>query len=237
MLHLHQDWFTQGWVDFELKKYTLLAYLQDVKKEFASTRLYPPFADLLGHYRHMEEFKRNKQQLAADFPKTLKGLDLESGRLLYEPAEGADPQLGELDEIVEYSLPVMRSTLEEGKALYDQIEDQIEIGVVGVLPLHRSEGYLLTRQATEREVKAYAWQVTVFEQAHERYRSIRTEWVASFEYGIANTFEQIKLELVRSRKELPNPATYALVSHLPVPEKETFLPIARRKFMQLLAAG
>ncbi len=236
MIHLHHDWFTQGWVDFELKKYTLLAYLQEVRKEFAQTKLYPPLAELLSHYRCMEEFKRNKAQMSSEFPKQLKGLDPQTGRLVYEPAEGFDPTLSELDEIIDYSLPVMRGALEEGKSLYDQIEEKLEVEVVGVLPLHRQEDYLLMRQAFEREIKAYTWHLTVYEQAHERYRSIRTEWVANFEAGLSNTFENIKLELVHSRKDMPNPATYAVVSHLQVPERETFLPIARRKFMQMLAA-
>jgi len=34
MKTLSETWFAEGYIDFELKKYTLLAYLQEVNKNF-----------------------------------------------------------------------------------------------------------------------------------------------------------------------------------------------------------
>ena len=116
MAQLHENWFTQGTLDFELKKYTLLAYLRDVRSEFRSTRLYPPFAELLTHYRRLETFKREKEQLASEFPKTLKGVDWEKLRLVHEQAGPLGQEMAEIDDIVDYALPQMRGALDEGKA-------------------------------------------------------------------------------------------------------------------------
>jgi hypothetical protein len=41
MKKLSDTWFADGYVDFELKKYTLLAYLQEVNKYFNQNKLYP----------------------------------------------------------------------------------------------------------------------------------------------------------------------------------------------------
>lgn len=235
MLQLHKDWFTQGWVDFELKKYTLLAYLQDVRNEFAATRLYPVFGELIDHHRNLSEFMRNKQKMQSGFAKDLKGIDLETGTLVYHESLQDDPSMAQLAEIAEYSLPLLRDHVEEGKTIFDFIEQKIEIEVVGVMPLYRDEGYFLLRSGSAADVNAYAWQATVIEKADERYRAIRTEFVGHFRYSMTNTFETIKMELVRNRKEMPNPATFSLVSPLQIPEQEAFLPIARRKFMRFLA--
>jgi hypothetical protein len=237
MLHLHKDWFTQGWVDFELKKYTLLAYLQDVRSEFAAKRLYPVFGELIGHHENLAGFLHNKQKMQSAFPRDLKGLDLETGSLLYHEPLQDDPAMAQLSEIVEYSLPLIRDQVEEGKNIYELIEKKIEIDVVGVMPLYRDEGYFLLKKGRQPDVNAYLWQATVITKADERYRAIRTEFIGNFRYSITNTFEQIKMDLVKSRKEMPNPATYSLVSPLEIPEQEAFLPIARRKFMRFLASA
>jgi hypothetical protein len=34
MKQLSETWFVEGYIDFELKKYTLLAYLQQINKYF-----------------------------------------------------------------------------------------------------------------------------------------------------------------------------------------------------------
>ena len=38
---LSETWFMEGYIDFELQKYRLLAYLHDVKESFNHTKLYP----------------------------------------------------------------------------------------------------------------------------------------------------------------------------------------------------
>ena len=41
MKTLSETWFADGYIDFELKKYVLLAYLQEVSKCFNENKLYP----------------------------------------------------------------------------------------------------------------------------------------------------------------------------------------------------
>ena len=42
MKTLSETWFAEGFIDFELKKYTLLAYLQEVTKFFNENKLPSP---------------------------------------------------------------------------------------------------------------------------------------------------------------------------------------------------
>jgi len=43
MKKLPTNWLTDGLINFEYKKYLLLAYLKSVEEEFESKRLYPFF--------------------------------------------------------------------------------------------------------------------------------------------------------------------------------------------------
>lgn len=69
MKSLSETWFADGYIDFELKKYTLLAYLQEVNKYFNESKLYPQLADVIFHYNNIISFRENKKYLQEQFPK------------------------------------------------------------------------------------------------------------------------------------------------------------------------
>ena len=69
MKQLSETWFAEGYIDFELKKYTLLAYLQEVNKYFDENKLYPQLADVVFHYHNLVAFRENKKFLQEHFPK------------------------------------------------------------------------------------------------------------------------------------------------------------------------
>ncbi|RYZ18654.1 MAG: hypothetical protein EOO16_21960, partial [Chitinophagaceae bacterium] len=84
MKQLSETWFAEGYIDFELKKYTLLAYLQEIRRHFNEARLYPQLADLVFHYNNIVAFRENKKYLQEHFPKKLTGLQIEKLQVLYE---------------------------------------------------------------------------------------------------------------------------------------------------------
>src|SRR5258706_13215931 len=84
MKTLSETWFADGYIDFELKKYTLLAYLKEVNKYFNENKLYPQLADLIFHYNNIVAFRQNKKYLQEQFPKKFSGIQLQKLQFLYE---------------------------------------------------------------------------------------------------------------------------------------------------------
>jgi hypothetical protein len=78
MKTLSETWFAEGYIDFELKKYTLLGYLQQVTKYFTESKLYPQLADVIFHYNNLQALKENKKYLQEQFPKSLRVYKLKS---------------------------------------------------------------------------------------------------------------------------------------------------------------
>jgi hypothetical protein len=235
MKKLSADWFVEGLQDFEYKKYVLLAYLQTVKKAFDQSLLYPVFSELISHYQNLYAFQQNKQQFENAVPKQLMSIDWEKFRALYASLLDDDEALREIEEIVDFSLPMVKASLEEGKQLYELIEENIEIDTVGLLPLYRDAGYLLLRGGNAHEVRAYSYQITIFENADERYRGIHAHYISDFTLNIGTTYESIKLELIRQQRDLPNPATFSIYSRMQFPEEAALIPVAKRKFVRFLA--
>jgi hypothetical protein len=236
MQSLNKNWITESHIDFEYKKYVLLAYLQHVSENFEDQRLYPYLSDLIEHYRNILLFKESRKNLLEHFPAQLKGADFESFKLVYEKLVDDDSLMKEIQNIVEFSIPQMQHYLKEGKKIYDFIEDHLKIYPVGIIPLNSEAGYLLLRDGSDPGTRVYEYKVTVFENPDEKYRGIHTHFVCTYEKSLSNTFENIKSDLIRYNKSMPNPATFVIETAMALPLDETFLPLAKRTIVKILAA-
>ena len=228
MKQLSETWFAEGRIDFELKKYTLLAYLKEVSACFNENRLYPQLADVIFHYHNIIAFRENKKYLQEQFPKKLTGIKLERLQLLYERMIDDDELMKELEEIIHYSAGAIRNIIDSGTELYEFVEDKINISPVGLVPLDTREGYFFLTSGMESYTIVYQYRLSIFEKHDEKYRSIKTSFVAQWERNIVNTYESIKTELIRNQSMLPNPAVYSIETDLSFPLEETLLPIAKR---------
>ncbi|HEY0740528.1 MAG TPA: hypothetical protein VGD40_03665 [Chryseosolibacter sp.] len=232
MEKLSKDWLTQGLIDFEYKKYVLLAYLQTVKKSFGKVELYPFLADLVFHYRNLVAVKENKTLIRESFPKELSLEEIRKLELSYRELVEDDRIMNELESIIDFAIPHIKTSLEEGTVIYEYVEANLEISPVGVTPLYANEGYLFVTQPPEKETSVYRYQVSIFEDSKDQLRSLNTQFVESVNKSMLNTYERIKLDLIKRYKDLPNPAAFLMLSKLKVPFTETLMPVAKRLFVK-----
>ncbi len=237
MKQLSETWFAEGRIDFELKKYTLLAYLQEVNKYFNENRLYPQLADVIFHYHNIVAFRENKKYLQEHFPKKLTGLQLEKLQFLYEQMISDDELMQELEDIIHYSAGKIRNTIQNGTEIYEFVEEKISIQPVGLIPLDTQEGYFFLSAGEQGRTRVYYYRLSIFEKHDEKYRSIKTAFIDHWVRSISSTYEHIKADLIRQRRDLPNPAVYSIETGLHFPVDETLLPIAKRSLVKFISAA
>lgn len=236
MESLSKNWITESHIDFEYKKYVLLAYLQHVSENFTETKLYPSLSELVGHYSNLLALRDNKKNFYDSLPERATSADFRNFKIIYEKMLEDDQLMQEVESIINFSIPQFEKYLAEGKKIYDFIETRINIYPVGIVPLLINEGYIFLQIGKTHETKIYEYQVTLFENPDEKYRGIYMQYVCSYERTLSNTFENIKADLIRYQKKLPNPATYVIETELVIPLEETFLPLAKRTLMKYVAA-
>lgn len=234
MADLSKNWLTEKHIDFEYKKYLLLAYLKEVRQNFNATRLYPWLAELIAHYKGAIAVKENKQNLKKYFPQRLSGIN-EKGQVTYERIVEDDELMLELESIIEYAIPQFQQRVEEGRNIYDIVEEHVFIQPIGIIPLNAEFGYMFLKGGAVASTQVYEYQMTFFESATEKFKAIHTHFVKTFEKSISTTFQSIKTEMIRENKHLPNPATYAIETEMSLPMEETFLPIAKRMLVKHLS--
>lgn len=237
MKTLSETWFAEGYIDFELKKYTLLAYLQEISKGFGENKLYPQLTDIIFHYNNIIAFRDNKKFLQEHFPKRLTGIQMEKLSLLYEQVIEDSELMKELEDIIHYASGKMKKTISDGTEIYEFVEEKINIQPVGLVPLDNSEGYFFLNNGHNKNTHVYQYRLTFFEKHDEKYRGIRTDYIDSWYRSFSSTYEQIKSELIKIRADLPNPAVYAMETSLSFPVEETLLPVAKRYLVKFISAA
>lgn len=230
MGELRENWLTEGLIDFEYKKYLLLAYLSKVKAAFNKNELYPFLADLVAHYRNLLTINENKT-LISD------AISLEEVATIKE-----------LEAIVSFAIPEFKSSLDDGAQIYEFVEANCEISPIGLSSLYGYEGYLFLSQPPDKETNVYRYQLTIFEPSvqggvpavqasSEPMRGLHIQHVKTTERSLANTYEHIKLQLIREFNALPNPSVYLITSKLRFPYVQTLMPVAKRLLIKQLSAA
>lgn len=219
-------------LDPEYRKYMLLAFLQRIGQRFREKRLYPYLNELKKQYTEFLSFRGKKEEMHSSFPRELSGIDLEKQQLYYRTLIHDEEFIEEIDRIVEMSLPRIKEELDRGEDLRNSVMEHVEIRPVGLLPLHKREGYLLLSRSDEWRVYRYRLNFIQHPSVDKRYKDLRTHYIDSF--PPIHGPESIKDRLMKERTDWPNPAVFWIESDLLVPHVETLLPIAKQVLMHLL---
>jgi hypothetical protein len=235
MRQLGANWFIEGHIDFEYKKYILLSYLQEINSHFGNKRLYPNLADLIFHYNNLIDFKKNKALLQQAFPQRLTQADIEAVKLTYQKIVTDDQSMQEIEQIITFALAQMDPAIQTGMEIYDFVESHLNIAPIGIIPLMPYHGYFSLHNGKERTNRIYEYQLTIFERQDDKYRGINISFIDTYERSIANTPEAIKLGLINRNKFLPNPAVYHVHSDITFPLEQTLLPVAKRSLVKFIS--
>lgn len=228
MTNLKKDWITDGLIDFEYKKYVLLAYLRHVEQNFDQTKLFPFLTELIKHYQDAKILKDKKQSIQSEMPREISRLDLSKLEIIYKDLNESDELLKDIEEIVDYALPTMRSTLSKGKEIHEWVESELKIDPIGIIPMYKDEGYVMLEIGNSKLTDIFQYQVKKFIMFNEQVRGVYFKFIDRVSRGVGDTFEQIKLQLIRSYKVLPNPATFLIHGELPLPMEETVIPMSKK---------
>jgi len=212
MERLRPGWFLHGLWDEEYQRYRLLAYLRHVQAAFFAQRLYPPLSDLIESYEELRSLAQAQQTTAV-----------------------LEDSTDTLYRIIQFAIPKLEESIQEGQKIYDLIERHLQVEVVGLIPLYKAEGYLFLRRGGEKVVRAYRYEIRPI-QDKEGLVGIRLEPVEEFVFSIlATPFTILRERLLKAHKDLPTPLTLVVESPLEVPLQETLLPIIKRNLPRWIA--
>ena len=230
MKELSPTWITDDYIDFELKKYKLLAYLKYVEGEFSDYKLYPHLGDLINHLSTLESLKEKKTIISNHFPKELTSIDVLQFNLEYKALINQSEHMDELDKILSYAIPRLKIHIESGAQLYDEVEETMNILSIGLIPTYSKMGYFIL---DTDKLLLYKYEVGDL-LLDEAYKSIKVEHVKDYEKTMENTYENIRIDVLRNINKVldtPNPPTYVFKVKKKYNIDQTIIPLAKRMLL------
>ncbi len=232
---LSVDLFIKDQSDFEKRQYEVLAALKKVNRYFQHNSIYPHLNDLIETYRSLSEISNRLKDLRNKFPKRIKKIDFVNKKIEHEVifVDGSD--LSKVEKLIEWALPHIEAKIEEGKAIYEFVNEAIELEEVGIIPSYIDEGYFFVPNNGKSKLLLFQYEVSIFKSKHDKYRSLKTSLLKTLKQGGAHfSPNAIKLDLIDEFKKLPNPATYSFQTKLSFPFNETIFPVVKRQLMRQL---
>ena len=231
---LSKNWFAEGTIDFEYKKYILLAYLQYVDSNFKDNILYPDLAEIIQHARNLANFLDEKYKLYNQFPKRLQ-FEVENEVSIPKPVNHDENSImEEIENIVSFAIPLLDNELSIGKDVYEYIESKLNFEPIGIEPLEKNGGYLFIKNGNQNTTQVYHYQMNIFTQPDATYRSIKTDYYTTYQMTITNTYEAMKQEIIKTDKLSYIPAVYLCYTDRTFPLHESLLPVIKRRLIRYL---
>lgn len=230
--------FTTGTRDIEGAQFQILAAAQSLEKQFRRNRLYPDLANLIDVVSSLTTIIDNREQYQTKLPKKLSGVDFENKTLKFDAIEADAEDVAQMFELIEWAMPQLKSLATEGMAMFDFVQQNMSVNVVGILPVYRDEGYAFIPDHPNGMLHVIRYQMSIYTDEKDQYRAMKTEEVEQITLGqIHSAPESLKMSLVTKREDLPNPATYIVDTDLEFPYEETIMPIAKRALLRELASN
>ena len=231
---LNKNWFVEGWIDFEYKKYILLAYLQKIKQSFDNVKLYPHLSEVINHYEDLVRYSEQQIHLKSNFKRTIDNIDLRNLKINFQELQ-EDEIVNKIMEIVNYSIPKLHDSVERGRELYDFIRSKIKMETVGIIPFYKKEGYLLLLIDGSSDVTVHRYKTSIIQKNNEQFHGLLTKKIDKFKYSFASSLPSIKINLTKKYTDLPTPATYVIHCSMEFPSEQSIMPIAKRLLLKELS--
>ena len=198
MTELGINHFLAAVQDLESAQYRVLHSLQQAKHAFSQNIIYPHLSSLVRLHQSLQGILKGMTGVEKRLPRRVKEIDLEKQELLYEYEALCDDEVAQVKELVNWAMPHIQSAINEGKTIFEFVDNNIHIGEVGIIPSYVEEGYLILPNQEEKTLYILKYDLSLFTDVAERYRSLRTHHVKTLPMSIIRRSpHSIKLELDR----------------------------------------
>lgn len=225
--------FTKVQDDVEKRQYLILSELKKISTEFQYYKVYPHLSKLVDLHRTLKEVIGHITDLRNKFPKRISKIDWVNKTIEHDVVFVDGTDLQRVEDLINWALPHIEKTIHEGVSIHEFVSEKLTVEHVGIVPNYMEEGYFFLPDNKEKKLNLFQFEVSIFRSSEDQYRSLKTKFLKSLEKDLVEISpNSVKLELIKEKKDLPNPATFSFQTDLDFSFRKTILPVAKRKLMQ-----
>lgn len=160
MNSLSKNWLTEPIIDFEYKKYTLLAYCQWLDSALHESILFPAYLELAGHYTFLDAFLKKKQLHSSALPKQVTGIQWDPPSLKYKANEIPSEEVKEINQIATFGHCQLEKRKHDFESVIAQKSKSINAKQVGIFGDRVDRGFVMIPD--DSDVVVYRYRVLDF---------------------------------------------------------------------------
>jgi len=222
--------------DRETNEYKILNFLKQCREKFNRNKLYPELAELRMIAAKLEAIVEQRNYLKVQLPRKVKGTYVKGDNYEYEDTNGKDDSTQKFNDLVDWALPKIYSTIEEGLIIFDFVMQNLSIEAVGELPAYKDEGYILIPDNKKSLLLINQYQASATYKAGKQIRVVQTKLLRAIPMVlVTKTPEELKEDLLNCIDNIKNPAVYVFKTDLDFDFVQTILPIAKRKLVSAIS--
>jgi hypothetical protein len=180
------SWLTEGPIDYELKKYKMLAILSKMRADLKYNSVWPVIEyaetqlDLLYHTKYEIEIKEEKNKVAKD-------IDFINFEIIYETINNISYSGDKIiDDIIDDAILEFGEIYMESRALWRAIEEHMSLTWIPKKPGLLNKGYLII---PFEDGICYAYEFEKPTKALNSWRNIKLDLVKTFNYSSDNIIQ------------------------------------------------
>lgn len=233
---LNLSTFIKAADDVELSKYKVLSILRKYSDALHKNKLYPALAELISIKNELELLVEQMSLFDAEFVLNLNFADFADDLPNSDNIDYDEDSLQQVSEFINWALPEIKTAIDEGKAIFDFIDENITLTEIGIMPLYKNEGYFFIPDVKHDLMKIYRFEMSLFSTEENPLRTLKSKLVdlISLQAPEAKSPYELKHFLLKKFTDLPNPACYCFDTAVDFPFVETILPVAKRKLVRRL---
>ena len=184
MTGLRLDHFIQAAEDFEGAQYRILSGLQQARQAFTRNVIYPHLSELINLYSTLHTIVQQLEDIREAIPGSITGVDPNSYQIIYEKPSLDPSQMGQVEDLIRWTMPHLQAAIDEGRTIFEFVEENLHMEEVGILPSYVEEGYLMLPDCLDHQLHVFQYSLSVFTHTEERFRSLKTTYVKSIAQGV-----------------------------------------------------
>jgi hypothetical protein len=220
--------------DSELTTYKILGTLKEYLASIRKNKIYPGLSELIGLVVRLESLKKSfPKPVDSDNDLYILGEEIStSGELQLN--DNYDEDTDDSSDYINWVISQINPILDEGIAVYDFVDQNMELNLASGDPLYKNDGYLIVQDNRTSVYNLYKYNSICFESRDYPGRSIKTEFIQSIPAidGFNSRIQYQSLPEYAGNRTLP---VYVCETELDFPYEETTFQIAKKKLLNRLS--
>ena len=207
--------------DSEQSRLLLLNKIKLSQQNFNETKIFPEFQNLITIHENIINILSNRSGI---YIKEYAGKSdfIQGNEMKSQNNKDIESQF----RLMEWILPYLKELLEQGRYIYEFVENNINIESIGIKSDYKKDGYLIIPDNRQKVFRILRYNCTL-------YKILKTREVDNYSWNVII----VPREFLRNyllANDILNQIIYLLDTELSFPYNETISPIARRKFIKFL---